>query len=77
MDKDALKNLKKEFEKKSKELSKDIDALAKHEKNRDVENAELTRRRIREGATDAAVLLRQVGTLLPPTSNARKSSPSK
>jgi hypothetical protein len=77
MDKDALKKLKKEFEKKSKELLKDIDALAKHEKNRDAENAELTRRRIRKGATDAAALLRQVGTLLPPTSNAGKSAPSK
>jgi hypothetical protein len=77
MDKDALKKLKKEFEKKSKELSKDIDALAKHEKNRDVENAELTRRRIRKGATDAAALLRQVGTLLPTTSNARNPRPSR
>jgi hypothetical protein len=77
MDKDALKKLKKEFEKKSKELSKDIDALAKHEKNRDLENAELTRRRIRKGATDAAVLLRQVGTLLPQAPNARKPTPSR
>jgi hypothetical protein len=68
MDKDALKKLKKEFEKKSKEVLKDIDALAKHEKNGDVDNAELTRRRIRKSAADATALLRQVGTLLPPTS---------
>jgi hypothetical protein len=68
MDQDALKKLKKEFEKKSKEVLKDIDAVAKHEKNGDLENAELTRRRIRKSAADATALLRQVGTLLPPTS---------
>jgi hypothetical protein len=50
MDKDALKKLKKVFEKKSKEVLKDIDALAKHEKNGDMDNAELTRRRIRKSA---------------------------
>jgi hypothetical protein len=68
MDKDALKKLKKEYEKKSKEVLKDIDALAKHEKSGDMDNAELTRRRIRKGAADATALLRQVGTLLPPRS---------
>jgi hypothetical protein len=72
MDKDALKKLKKEFEKTSKEVLKDIDALAKHEKNGDTENAELTRRRIRKGAADATALLRQVGTLLPPSSKSRR-----
>ena len=77
MDKDALKQLKKEFEKKSKELLKDIDTLAKHEKNRDMDNADLIRRRIRKGATEAAALLRQVGTLLPATLNARKPTPSR
>jgi hypothetical protein len=77
MDKDALKKLKKEFEKKSKEVLKDIDALAKHQKNGDTDNAELTRRRIRKGAADATALLRQVGTLLPSTSNARNSTPSR
>lgn len=65
MDKDALKKLKKEYEKKSKEVLKDIDALGKYEDKRDTENAELMRRRIRKGAVDATGLLRQVGTLLP------------
>jgi hypothetical protein len=73
MDKDALKKLKKEYEKKSKEVLKDIDALAKYEKNGDMDNAELTRRRIRKGAVDATALLRQVGTLLPPNPKVRRS----
>jgi hypothetical protein len=71
MDKDALKKLKKQYEQKSKEVLKDIDALAKHEKNGDMDNAELMRRRIRKGAVDATALLRQVGTLLPPTPKSR------
>ena len=45
---------------------KDIETLAKYQKKEDVANAELVRRRIRKGATDATALLRQVGTLLPP-----------
>jgi hypothetical protein len=77
MDEDALKKLKKEYEKKSKEVLKDIDALAKHERNGDIANAELMRRRIRKGAVDATALLRQVGALLPPTTKARNSTPSK
>jgi hypothetical protein len=72
MDKDALKKLKKEYEKKSKEVLKDIDALAKYETKGDADNAELMRRRIRKGAADATALLRQVGTLLPPTPNSRR-----
>jgi hypothetical protein len=67
MHKDALKKLKKQYEQKSKEVLKDIDSLAKHESNGDIANAELMRRRIRKGAVDATALLRQVGTLLPPT----------
>jgi hypothetical protein len=77
MHKDALKQLKKEYEKKSKEVVKDIDALAKHEKNGDAGNAELTRRRIRKGAADATALLRQVGTLLPSTARERNPTPLK
>jgi hypothetical protein len=65
MDKDALKKLKKQYEQKSKEVLKDIDALGKCETKGDMENAELMRRRIRKGAVDATALLRQVGTLLP------------
>jgi hypothetical protein len=65
MDKDALKKLKKQYEQKSKEVLKDIDALGKCESKGDMENAELMRRRIRKGAVDATALLRQVGTLLP------------
>jgi hypothetical protein len=66
MDKDALKKLRKQYEQKSKEVLKDIDALGKYETKKDTENAELMRRRIRKGAVDATALLRQVGTLLPP-----------
>ena len=66
MDKDALKKLKKQYEQKSKEVLKDIDALAKHESKGDLVSAEFARRRIRKGAVDATTLLRQVGTLLPP-----------
>jgi hypothetical protein len=66
MDKDALKKLKKQYEQKSKEVLKDIDAMGKYESKKDTENAELMRRRIRKGAVDATALLRQVGTLLPP-----------
>jgi hypothetical protein len=65
MHKDALKKLKKEYEQKSKEVLKDIEALDKYETKGDTENAELMRRRIRKGAVDATTLLRQVGTLLP------------
>jgi hypothetical protein len=72
MDKDALKKLKKQYEQKSKEVLKDIDALGKCESKGDMENAELMRRRIRKGAVDATALLRQVGTLLPaPASKGR------
>ena len=65
MDKDELKKLKKQYEQKSIEVLKDIDALGKYESKKDTENAELMRRRIRKGAVDATALLRQVGTLLP------------
>jgi hypothetical protein len=65
MNKDALKKLKKQYEQKSKEVLRDIDALGKYESKGDAENAELIRRRIRKGAVDATALLRQVGTLLP------------
>ena len=65
MDKDALKKVKKQYEQRSKEILKDLDALGKYESKGDPENAELMRRRIRKGAVDATALLRQVGTLLP------------
>ena len=41
MHKDALKKLKKEYEQKSKEVLKDIEALDKYETKGDTENAEL------------------------------------
>ena len=74
MHKDALKKLKKQYEQKSKEVLKDIDALAKHETKGDTDSAELMRRRIRKGAADATALLRQVGTLLPPSTPRSRDS---
>jgi hypothetical protein len=77
MGKGALKKLKKQYEQKSKEVLKDIDALGKHESKGDAENAELMRSRIRKGAVDATVLLRQVGTLLPTPKSSRDSVTSR
>ena len=71
MDKDELKEVKKQYEQKSKEVLKNIDALGKYESKGDAENAELMRRRIRKGAVDATALLRQVGTLLPTPKSSR------
>jgi hypothetical protein len=67
-----VEKTEKQYEQKSKEVLKDMDAMGKCESKGDMENAELMRRRIRKGAVDATALLRQVGTLLPaPASKSR------
>jgi hypothetical protein len=62
----TLKELKKQYEQKSKEVLKDIGALGEvREQGRHGERR-MDEKAYPKGAVDATALLRQVGTLLPP-----------